>query len=613
MKRDARWFSDHYGPYLAIGLVALLVLVLAPSTTTRSGGPGLGTDTLASSGLNDGTGVPSVAGTGSVDSGDNVVAGATSGGSDIPVGTLPDGSAPAGTVTGGAAGDSGGAVNTGAVQGAGPAAPAPQKNAAQGAAPSSDRRLSAGGQITGEDCGRRDVLGPKANCKPVWKGANTGNDYRGVSKDTITIVFYNAKPIPFVDQALQGSGYADSQQEAEESRRVMEDWFNKNYQTYNRRVKIVFYNSQADANDSAANRADAVKIAKEVKAFAVVAVTLTQPDLIDELARQGVECFGCGLQLTNKYYRAHAPFVWGLLPDSDRTNALIAEYIAKKLGRTSKADFAGTGIQGQPRKYGIFFPRELYAEQADNLKARLAKNGIPVAQMVGYASDLNTAAQQATNAIQQMRNAGVTSVMCVCDPVAPVFLTKAATQQAYFPEWIQTGYYGQDLDLVARFYDQEQWRHNFGPAVIPTLDKPENGAPYKVWKKYHPTGRVPSTIGALWAPTTLFMSVVENAGARLNPATARDTMYQVIKVDYTNKFTPLVTYGPNDYGGIDDAAEFWWDPDSNGSDGQRGTYRGVNDYRRYDVGQWPTSPTQAFKKECLPRGSCGAKPGPNQT
>ena len=341
---------------------------------------------------------------------------------------------------------------------------------------------------------------------------------------------------------------------------------------------------------------------------------MTDENFIDELARQKVPCIGCGLQPAGKFYRDRQPYLYGLLADGDITNENIADYIASKLGRSSKATFAGLGVQGQERKYGIFFPSTLYGANAKDLEQRLASKGIKVTRSVGYSSDINTAQQQATNAIQQMSQAGVTTLMCVCDPVAPVFLTSAATQQQYNPEWLQTAYYGQDLDLVARFYDQTQWAHSFGPGQIPPGGPPEEGAPWKAYRKESgdKTGKVPNTVGYIWSPVSLAFAAIENNGANLNPFTMQDTIFNVIKIKNINKFAPEFGYGPMDLGGIDDAQEIWWDANGMGPDGVKGTYRGVNDYRRFVRGTWPATPTQAFKPECTGRGTCGAAPGPNQ-
>jgi hypothetical protein len=56
----------------------------------------------------------------------------------------------------------------------------------------------------------------------------------------------------------------------------------------------------------------------------------------------------------------------------------------------------------------------------------------------------------------------VTSVIFSGDPVAPQTLTRAATAQNYFPEWIITGSALTDTAAFARTYDQRQWAHAFG-------------------------------------------------------------------------------------------------------------------------------------------------------
>ena len=61
--------------------------------------------------------------------------------------------------------------------------------------------------------------------------------------------------------------------------------------------------------------------------------------------------------------RAPRPFVFGILPDGDTTNQHIAEFICKRLGPGSKADFSGDvihptiGEKGKVvRRYGLAFP-----------------------------------------------------------------------------------------------------------------------------------------------------------------------------------------------------------------------------------------------------------------
>ncbi len=567
-------FIDRYGTYVAIAALAVLVLAVAPSQRQAPA------DEFAVGGgavLGGGAGGVGVDGAGG-DGGDTDQGGAGGGGAA---------GGGAGTGTGG--GDAGSA-------GPRPGGLGPGASAVQG-------------RILGEDCSRREILGPDMPCRPIWEGDNGGATFRGVSGEQINVLFYSEASIEFVDTALRGAGLSDSEQEAREAQELLRRWFNENFETYGRHVTLEFVQGRAEYTDAAAQRADAVRYAQEHEAFAIAATVANNRDFMDELARQQVICLGCGIQQLGTFYSERAPFIYSLLGDAETTNAGIAEYIVKKLGRESTADFAGLGIRGQPRRYGIFFPQEVYAGNAQDLRERMEAAGIPVTRMVGYVSDINTAAQQAVNAIQQMRAAGVTSLLCVCDPVAPLFLTEAAQSQQYHPEWIQTGYFGQDLDAVARFYNQEQWSRSFGPAVIPPSDDPENSSPYRLWRQEKGEGRVPLTMSAAWAPILTVFTALELAGPALDPGTFRDAMFS-IRIEHTSKFVPQVSWGPDDFGGIDDAYEVWWSPNATGPDGQRGTYMTVNNGRRYVPGGWPATPTMVFRPECTAAGSCGAEPGP---
>ena len=86
---------------------------------------------------------------------------------------------------------------------------------------------------------------------------------------------------------------------------------------------------------------------------------------------------------------------------------------------------------------------------------------------VPYALDLSTAQQDATNVIAKLKSSGVTSVILAGDPVFPTFLTKEATAQGYFPEWVVLGYAYTDTAVFGRQYDQKQWAHAFGVSLLP--------------------------------------------------------------------------------------------------------------------------------------------------
>src|SRR5215213_1381448 len=64
--------------------------------------------------------------------------------------------------------------------------------------------------------------------------------------------------------------------------------------------------------------------------------------------------------------------------------------------------------------------------------------------------------------ISKMRAAGVSNITFFGDPLYPIFLTKEATRQNYYPEWLITGTLLTDTTFFGRTYDHAQWQNAFG-------------------------------------------------------------------------------------------------------------------------------------------------------
>ena len=82
--------------------------------------------------------------------------------------------------------------------------------------------------------------------------------------------------------------------------------------------------------------------------------------------------------------------------------------------------------------------------------------GHPPARRIAYALNIATLQNEQTNAIAQMKDAGVTTVLCVCDEFSPIFITRAADQQQYQPEWLQIWW----PDPWQRLAASSQWSHS---------------------------------------------------------------------------------------------------------------------------------------------------------
>ena len=129
-----------------------------------------------------------------------------------------------------------------------------------------------------------------------------------------------------------------------------------------------------------------------------------------------------------------------------------------------------------------------FAKSVAHFEDRLATYGVKPATTVPYSLDLATAQQDARTIIAKLKSAGVTSVILAGDPVFPTFLTKEATAQDYFPEWVVLGYAFTDTAVFGRQYDQKQWAHAFGVSLLParTTDDVDELGNLITWQTGHP-------------------------------------------------------------------------------------------------------------------------------
>jgi hypothetical protein len=442
-------------------------------------------------------------------------------------------------------------------------------------------------------------------CYAPFTGNNGGATSSGVTAKTIKVVYYvpeaNDPVLNYIEGAVKDT--ASNAQNIE----TMQDWvsfYNHYYETYGRKVVLIPYNATGVSDDPVAARADAVTIATNIKPFAVWGGPILTTAFADELAARHVLCIDCGSGDTNSYFQQRAPYVWslGMLPQQSIVH--VTEFLKKQVSGRD-AIFAGeSAFKKEKRKFGMI---DLVSDaDAATLLTDWQKSfksaGIPVVQYVTYASptDLET---QAPALIAKLKAAGVTSVIFSGDPVAPETLTRAATAQNYFPEWIITGSALTDTAAFARTYDQRQWAHAFGVSFGAARTGVTGAIPLYEWYFGHKppdlTGAAVDVIDAAF-----FFAVIQGVGPDV---TAQN--YQ--KAAFAGAPTPEAITQPSlswghhgiwkgtDYGGVDDATEIWWNPNISGPDelGRpgKGLYEYVDGGKRYLPGHWPTEPTPAFQ------------------
>ncbi len=450
------------------------------------------------------------------------------------------------------------------------------------------------------------------NCVPlVPKGfANGGATWKGVTGNTIKIALYEAQGNPAVDAILEAGGATDetSVEEDDANRNKLIEAYEHHYETYGRHVVWEKVVATGPEDDDAAAKADAIKVAQEVKAFASFGAPTGTNAYIDELAARGVLCIGCALSQPVENYMKWKT-VYADLMASTQGYIHRAQYVNRINGKPAK--WAGDPTyKTKTRTFGLVFydtPDHSYALGADFMEKHLwEKYRIKLAAKIavcGAHIDPSCAQEEARAVTTKLKDLGVTTVLPATDPLYPIFLTQEATRQAYNPEWMITGATLQDTTFFARLYDPSQWRNAFGISYLTARIDTAVTDVEKDLTEWHfgaaLTSR-PQVLGfnILYAGTHL-------AGPKLTPDTFREGMFSFKPT--SGKITHFATsmgtglWPWPDYVWADDATEIWWDPSSQGTSEEgtdgAGMYRYVNGGKRYLPGKWPSTEPVVFTQE----------------
>ena len=471
-----------------------------------------------------------------------------------------------------------------------------------------DFEWSMDGAMDAPDCDQETgrIMVPSVyapNCVPLWpEGADNGGEtWQGVTADEIVVAFYDAETSAEALDAQQRTGVT-TPEEAEqiENREKMVGAYNDLFETYGRTVRIEIVGASGPGSDEAAARADAIRIAEEIGAFAVIGGPTGTNAYADELADRGVICV-CTASQPIENYLNWAPHVWAGLMASTQGYVHRADFIANRLAG-SPAQYAGDpAIQEQERTFALVWYETAdgaYAAGARFFEERLAEDGVELVVSLPYIAGGNTE-EDAQTIITRLKAEGVTSVVFAGDPFMPQNLTSQATAQDYWPEWIITGSTGTDNSNLARLYDQQQWANAFGisyllPPVNPDYVQREGNL--VSWHLGEELTSYPSITE--WG--RLFTGI-HLAGPNLTPETFRDGLFSFLPV--SGRQTEFgVSYGTGlweweDYVAADDVTLIFWDPeapDTRNDRGDVGMYRYLDMAQRYLPGEVGRTTTQFF-------------------
>src|SRR4051812_25362065 len=445
-------------------------------------------------------------------------------------------------------------------------------------------------------------------CVAPWKGGNNGGDTApGITADTITVALYQAQPDLLQQAFFEDTGSDESLAKERETTEDYVDYFSSHYELYGRKVELVTVKASGAPDDAVAAKADAIKVATELHAFASFGGPGQTTAYADELSARGVLCVGdCVIAEPQSFLERHAPYVWPTTASPEQASEHWAAFVGKQLAK-GKAEHAGNDLKSKRRVFGVVHYDDdagTFAKSVAHFEDRLASYSVKPATTVPYSLDLTTAQQDARTVVAKLKSAGVTSVILAGDPVFPTFLTKEATAQSYFPEWVVLGYAFTDTAVFGRQYDQRQWAHAFGVSLLParTVDDADELGNLITWQTGHPPSA--KTFRELVQAPLVFFTGVHLAGPHLTAKSFRAGLFRYPPAAATTPTRLHLSWGRHDIWkvvdltGGDDATVVWWDPKATGPDevGRDGTglYRYADSGARYLPGHWPSAPIRLF-------------------
>lgn len=568
-----RQFYERYGSTLAVVAVLAFLVVLLPGNTDDRG-VRVGAGPAAGNAADDDGGFSS-------DSGGGAVA--------------ADGGGTGGTP--GTGGATGGRIAT---SGSGPT------QVAVGKGPNC--------RTDGPFAGRQKGIGGYMPPCVGFSGGNGGATSRGVEGDKIVVVAYSIAVDPGTRAILVGAKLSDEIAVVRRAYEALRRYHNNHYETYGREIQIINMDASGKATNDEAMKADVLTIVNKHKAFAVIEGNPAEPipkRFAIEAAARGLICV-CTVSMRSGFYQENPPTLFSSLPTITEYSAMMAEYICKRLaGKPAK--WAGDNVpplKTQTRRFGLIYVegRDQVVDPEgkkarDELVAYLSRCGVRLTAEVGYLYEPGRNQVDVTNIVAKMKGEGVTTVIPYTDPLYPILITREATNQQYYPEWLIAGTGLSDTTSAARLYDQAQWRHAFGISPLwVTWATKNKSAGYRESHHGDPSLK-PNDEGVLINIYNSYFRIlftgIHMAGPKLTAETFAQGMYNYPKTGgspgfptlFSNRAYPTL---------IKDFIEIFYDPGVRGPDERTeqgdGMIMKVDGGRRYSPGQWPTTEPNVFNR-----------------
>jgi hypothetical protein len=471
------------------------------------------------------------------------------------------------------------------------------------------------------------------SCVPVWHGGdNGGATMTGVTASKVNFLVWAPMANAQVNAILAQDDLAANPNQFCPAYQAFTDDLNKRWELYGRKLtpldgpgnhsglsqngcSFPYFQSQCQSlpPDPPCLRAEADVIASMHPAFVIAPISVSA--LYDELGRKKIVVAG-GQAEPDQYHDAVAPYYWDVFMGGTRLARMAADYWCKKLvGQPVR--YAGSEVlhpDGNPlgavpkRKLGIVYPETngdpTYKINIDEFQRLITGgecgSGADAPKRYTYQFDINTAEQQSLTTVAALKKDHITTMMCACDAIAPVFLTTTLAAQNYHPEQLLMGVGLMDYDALAQLYNGSVWKYAFGVSSLGDPVAFADSQAAVAWRDAGRQGLPDNTENLYWSYFVLMGNAFQAAGPRVTPGAIEQALFSLDPGggDHVN---PLIEFGrPNDHTGIRDSREVYWctSPPSP-INGHRGHYVSVDGGKRRQVGEWPSGDPAVF-----PNGPC---------
>jgi hypothetical protein len=444
-------------------------------------------------------------------------------------------------------------------------------------------------------------------CAKPFSGDNGGATADGVTEDSIKIVVYQGDPAknPLQSATVSGAGADVSPASARTTYDGYFDLFEHFYNFYGRKLDIVYFPGTGSPMDEVTARADANAIA-DMHPFAVMSGPNQTPVWSDTLAARKVMCVGnCSLAVPQRTVEENSQYLYGVGPTPEQAGLLTAKFVTSQL-KGKNAVYGGDAVKDKPRVFGVTHYDTIDGQQKEafaTLKSALNKGGVKIAADLPFQLDLARGQENARTMIAKLKDAGVTTVIYTGDPLTPGNLTKEATAQNYFPEWVIGSNVLVDIAVFGRTYDQQQWQHAFGLALTQARVNQDANPAYNMYEWFNGTPPPNNTYGVILADLFSTMNGINMAGPNLSPATFKAALYNAPILGGT-PLSPRTSRGEHslwpgiDVGGSDDTGIIWWNPEARGENEIGVVGDGLYEYasmaERFTLDEMPTTDPGLF-------------------